>query len=70
MLLSSILSNSANNNASSGSNVPVDVYNKVSKIMQTQNTAAPKLNAALTADRTTLSALRSTVRRWPKLSAS
>lgn len=57
MLLSSILSNSANNNASSGSNVPVDVYNKVSKIMQTQNTAAPRLNAALTADKTTLSAL-------------
>lgn len=57
MNLSSIFANSANNNANSGSNVPVDVYNKVSKIMQTQNTAAPKLNAALSMDKTTLSAL-------------
>ena len=57
MLLSSLLANSASNNANSGGNVPVDVYNKVSKIMQAQNTAAPKLNAALSADKTTLSAL-------------
>ncbi|MFA7240499.1 MAG: flagellar filament capping protein FliD [Sulfuricellaceae bacterium] len=57
MILSSIFANSANANANGGSSVPVDVYNKVSKIMQTQSTAAPKLNAALSIDKTTLSAL-------------
>ena len=38
-------------------NIPTDVYAKVSKIMQAQNTAAPKLNAALRADQATLSGL-------------
>lgn len=56
MNLSSILTNTASNSNSSGS-IPTDVYNKVSKIMQSQNSAAPKINAALSADKTTLSGL-------------
>ena len=53
MILPSLFSNNANTSGS----VSADVYNKVSKIMQAQNTPAPKLNAALTADKTTLSGL-------------
>lgn len=44
----------ANNTAATAS---ADVYAKVNRIMQAQNTAAPKLNAALTADKTTLSGI-------------
>lgn len=46
-----------NNTAATGSAIPTDVYNKVSKLMQSQSAAAPKLNAALSADRATLSGL-------------
>lgn len=53
MNLSSILGNT---NASGG-NIPTDVYNKVSKILADRNTAAPRINAALSADKTTLSGL-------------
>lgn len=53
--LSSYFTNSLN--TSTTGNASVDVYAKVNKIMQAQNTAAPILNAALTADNTTLSGL-------------
>lgn len=53
MILSSFFTHYAN----AAANNSVNVYAKVSKIMQAQNTAAPKLNAALTADKTTLSGL-------------
>lgn len=55
MNLSSYFTNKTNANTTG--NASVDVYAKVNKIMQTQNTAAPKLNAALTADKTMLSGL-------------
>lgn len=35
----------------------VDIYNKVSQMMQSQNTVAPKLNAAISADQASLSGL-------------
>ncbi|MBS4098328.1 MAG: flagellar filament capping protein FliD [Sulfuricella sp.] len=44
-------------NSTTPGNIPTDVYNKVSNIMQGQSSAAPKLNAALSADKTTLSGL-------------
>ena len=47
---------SSNTNTSSA-NLTADVYAKVSKTMEAQNTLAPKLNAALSADKTTLSGL-------------
>ncbi|GGC61500.1 flagellar filament capping protein FliD [Undibacterium terreum] len=45
--------------SSSGSNgsASVDIYNKVSQMMQSQNTIAPKLNAAIATDQATLSGL-------------
>lgn len=46
---------SAYSNATS--NPSTDVYTKVSKIMQSQNTGVPKLNAALASDNTRLSGL-------------
>ncbi len=55
MNLSAYFSNSAN--TSTSSSVSSDVYTKVNKIMQSQNTVAPKLNAALSADQTMLSGL-------------
>jgi flagellar hook-associated protein 2 len=46
-----------NFNSNTAGNASVDVYAKVSKIMQSQNTIAPKLNTALTVDKTVLSGL-------------
>lgn len=50
----SLLSPSYSNTTS---NSTTDVYATVSKIMQSQNTGVPKLNAALASDNTTLSGL-------------
>ena len=59
MNLSSYFANFTNssNNSNSAGNLSTEVYTKVSKIMQAQNTAVPKLNAQLTADKTKLSGL-------------
>lgn len=54
MMLSQLLSGGMANTTSSTS---ADVYAKVNKIMQAQNTEAPKLNAALASDNTKLSGL-------------
>lgn len=54
MILSQLFSPSYSGAASNSS---ADVYATVSKIMQSQNTAAPKLNAALASDNTKLSGL-------------
>lgn len=54
MILSSIFTPSYNNAAGNSS---ADVYATVSKIMQSQNTGVPKLNAALAKDDTKLSGL-------------
>lgn len=55
-MIRSLLGNAAGN-AGTGGNISAEVYNKVSKLMASQNTAAPKLNAALSADRTKLSGI-------------
>jgi flagellar hook-associated protein 2 len=54
MILSQFFSTGSSSATSSSS---ADVYAKVSKFMQAQNTGAPKLNAALASDNTTLSGL-------------
>lgn len=54
MILSQFLTSGNSNTTSSSS---ADVLAKVSKIMQAQNTGAPKLNAALSSDTTMLSGL-------------
>lgn len=54
MMLSQLLSGGM---ATTTSNTSADVYAKVNKIMQAQNTEAPKLNAALASDNTKLSGL-------------
>lgn len=56
MILSSYFTNTAATPTNGGS-IPTDVYNKVSKLMQSQSAAAPRLNAALSADKTVLSGL-------------
>ena len=60
MILSNLFTSSYSNPTNSGNagNTPsADVLAKVSKIMQAQKTDAPKLNAALANDNTTLSGL-------------
>ena len=60
MILSNLFTSSYSNptNSSNAGNTPsADVMAKVSKIMQAQTTDAPKLNAALASDNTTLSGL-------------
>jgi len=52
-MVSLLAASSYLNNKNSG----LDVYDMVSKTMQSQNTLAPKLNAALSSDRTKLSGL-------------